>query len=460
MDDTTVPEIRIHDEDGSLSPEFVRAVVAAVEAEDAAAARELTAALHEADLADLIELLKPEERTRLLGLLGKEFDYTALPELDESVLDEVLEVLPQETVAEAVRELDTDDAVYILSGLDPQQQAQILSRVPRGERVAVQRSLEYPEYSAGRLMDTDFVAVPQFWSIGQTIDYMRTTDDLPEDFYEVFVVDPGYHLIGTIPVSRILRTPRERTVQEVMDTEHIIISVDEDQEDVAYKFEQYNLVSAPVIDGDQRLAGVITIDDVVDIIQEEAGEDIHLLGGVGDEAITDTVLQTVRGRFAWLLINVGTSGLAVAVISLFDATIEQMVALAVLMPIVASMGGNAGVQTMTVAVRALATRELGRINALRVVVREAGVGLINGFIFAILVGTATFFVFGSGELGLVIAAAMVVNFIVAGLAGILIPLTLDALGADPAVASTVFLTTLTDVVGFFSFLGLATLVLL
>ena len=372
--------------------------------------------------------------------------------------DDVLDAMPAETVAEAVRELPSDDAVYVLEDLDAAEQREILDHLPVPERTVLLRSLDYPEDSAGRMMQVDVGAVPPFWTVGHTIDHMRQTDELPDNFFEVFVVDPGFHLKGTIPLSRILRTPREKSIKEIMDIEQTLIPVNQDQEAVAYEFEQYNLLSAAVVDDDQRLVGVITIDDIVDVIKEEADEDILRLGGVGDESLADTVVETTRSRFGWLVINLFTAVIASIVIGLFDATIEQMVALAVLMPIVASMGGNAATQTMTVAVRALATRDLIPINSVRIISRETLVGLLNGVIFAVIVGAVTLFWFGDQQLGLVIAAAMVVNMLVAGLFGILIPLALDRLEIDPAVASGVFVTTVTDVVGFFRLSGTCGLV--
>jgi magnesium transporter len=304
-------------------------------------------------------------------------------------------------------------------------------------------------------MQTDLIAVPPYWSVGQTIDHMRESKELPDRFYEIFVVDPSYHLIGSVALYRLLRSKRPVLIEDITDRNIHPIAVDDDQEEVARQFERYNLTAAPVVDASERLVGVVTADDVVEVIQEEASEDILRLGGVAGESVSDSVLATIRHRFLWLLINLGTAVLASWVISLFDATIEQMVALAVLMPIVASMGGNAGTQTMTIAVRALATQDLGPVNAMRVVGRETAVGLLNGLLFALIMGFVAFYWFGSGELGLVIGAAMVVNLIVAALAGILIPLGLEKLKLDPAVASGVFVTTVTDVVGFFAFLGLA-----
>lgn len=447
--------LTIRDEEDEISAFFLDAIIEAVDAGDMAPLRELTYDLHEADLADLIELLPADKREKFVSTLGTELNYAVLTELEESVRDEVLEVLPNETLAEAVQELETDDAVYLLEDLKDSEREDVLSKVPEIERAVVLRSLDYPEDSAGRLMQSDVVAVPPYWSIGQTIDYMRTADDLPNSFFEIFVVDPTFHLVGTIPVSRILRTKRDVMVEDVMDEDQTLIPVERDQEEVANLFERYNLVSAAVVDENQRLVGVITIDDVVDVIQEEAHEDMARLGGVGDEGIADTVLRTTRNRFVWLLVNLATAVLASLVIGLFDATIEQMVALAVLMPIVASMGGNAGTQTMTVAVRSIATRELVLINAMRMITRETLVGFLNGIIFAVIMGAVAYVWFGMPQLGLVIAVAMVVNMLVAGLSGIVIPLVLDQFEVDPAVASSVFVTTVTDVVGFFAFLGLA-----
>lgn len=448
----------IRDEWGSLAPDFVEAVRQDLADPDPRAIRARLEDLHAADLADLIEALDQAERVRLIAMLGRSFDVEALAELDESTRDELIEALPPEVVASAIDKLDTDDAVYLIEDLDKAEQDEILAKVSQEDRVALNRALDYPENTAGRLMQTEFVAVPSFWTAGRAIEHFRGESELPEDFVEVYVVDPTYHLVGTVPVSRILRSQPSLKIEELMEEEQTVFAVTDPQEDVAYKFEQYNLVSAAVVDADNRLVGMLTVDDVVDIIQEEAEEDILHLGGVGgEEAISDTVWQTTRSRFLWLLFNLATAVLASWVISWFDATIEQMVALAVLMPIVASMGGNAGTQTMTVAVRALATRHLGPVNALKVTLRESAVGLINGLFFALIMGLFAWWWFGSDGLGLVIAAAMVINLLAAALAGILVPLALDSIDVDPAIASGVFVTTVTDVVGFFAFLGLAAL---
>jgi magnesium transporter len=448
-------EIQLRDQEGGLRPEFLHEVETALDEANSARVRELTLGLHEADLADLIQLLKPEQRAQLIETLGPEFNAAALPELDEGVRDQVLESMPKEQVAEALQQLDSDEAVYLLEDLDKQDQSDILAKLPLFERAVLERSLEYKEDSAGRIMQTDLIAVPPFWSVGQTLDYMQEADDLPERFYEIFVVDPAYHLLGSVALDRLLRSKRLVPIESLTMTDIHPIPVDSDQEEVARQFERYNLTSAPVVDKDQRLVGVITADDVVEVVQEEAQEDILRLGGVGGESVSDPVLQTTRHRFLWLFVNLGTAILASWVISLFDATIEQMVALAVLMPIVASMGGNAGTQTMTVAVRALATQELGAVNSARVIFKETAVGLLNGLLFALIMGAVTIYWFGSDTLGLVIAAAMIINLLAAALAGILIPLGLHAVKLDPAIASGVFVTMVTDVVGFFAFLGLA-----
>lgn len=437
--------------------ELARPVSEALEGGDAPLARALVADLAPPDLADLLELMEPEARIKLIATLGVDFPYEALSEVDETVRDELLRELPKDMLGRAVAEMETDDAAYVLENLEEADKREILSQMPAADRAALERNLKYPEDTAGRLMQTDFVAVPPFWTVGQVIDYMRETENLPETFSDIFVVDPSYHVVGGVDLSRILRTRREVPIEKIMDADTEVVLATADQEAVARQFERYDLKSAPVVDADRRLVGVVTVDDVVEVIEEEAEEDLRRLGGVGDESVADNVLSAVRSRFLWLFINLGTALLASSVIKLFDATIEEMVALAVLMPIVASMGGNAATQTMTVAVRALATQELGPVNAARVVVREAYVGLVNGIMFAAIMGLVVLAWFGMGTLGIVIAAAMICNFLAAGLAGILIPLGLHRAGFDPAVASGVFVTTVTDVVGFFAFLGLASL---
>jgi magnesium transporter len=371
-----------------------------------------------------------------------------------------MEALPNEVIASAIKKLETDDALYLIEDLEEAEQQDILAKVSKEDRAALARALEYPEFTAGRLMQTWFVAVPAFWTIGKAIDFMRTEKEIPEQFVEIYVVDPAYHLVGVVPLSRVLRHPRDKKIADIMEDEQVIFNVKDPQDEVAEKFERYNLVSAAVTDDSGRLLGMLMVDDILDVIQEEAEEDILHLAGVGDESISDSVVETARSRFTWLAVNLLTAVLASWVISWFDATLEQMVALAILMPIVASQGGNAATQTMTVVVRALATRTLGPQNILRVTFRECAVGLMNGLIFAIVVGAFAWWWFGSGPLGIIIGVAMVINLMAAALGGMLVPLALDRLKVDPAIASGAFVTTVTDVVGFFAFLGLASLWLL
>jgi magnesium transporter len=448
----------MRDEDGDIRPEFVEEVSRAVHAADTAFLREIVAELHEADLGDLVEALDPDDRPRLVELTGADFDFSALNEVDDTVREEILEELEPETVAEGVRELESDDAVELLEGLDEEDQEEILEKLPHSERVALERSLLYPENSAGRRMQTEFIAVPPDWTVGQAIDYLRDTPDLPDRFYEIYAVDDAQHWQGAVSLDALLRSHRPVPLADLIDEDRRRVSVLDDQEEVARLFGKYNLVAAPVVDTADRLVGVITIDDVVDVIEEEADEDLKALGGVtSDEELSDSVWTIAKGRFNWLLVNLATAFLASSVLGLFEGQLEKMVALAVLAPIVASQGGNAATQTMTVAVRALATRELGSNNAFRVVIREGLVGLVNGLAFAIITGVAAVAWFKIPGLGVVIGLAMLCNLIAGALGGILIPMVLERVRADPAVASGTFVTTVTDVVGFFSFLGIATL---
>ena len=440
--------------------DLVRDVALALHDGDNARAAGFVSDLHPRDLADVIELLSPEHRVALIQALGPAFDYEVLSEIDESVRDQLSEALPNDLLARAVTELDTDDAAYLIENLEEADREEILAQLPKGERAVLERQLDYPEDFAGRLMQSDFVAVAPYWTIGQVIAHARETDDLPDQFYEIFVVDPAFRVLGSVDLSRLLRTKREVPISEIMETDLDVVLATADQEEVAREFERYNLLSAPVVDENNKLVGVITIDDIVEVIQDEADEDMRALGGVGDESLGGSVAETARSRVPWLMVNLLTAMLGSFVIKMFDATIEQMVALAVLMPIVASIGGNAGTQTMTVTVRALATNKLGAANARRIISRETLVGLINGLVLSTIMATFVFFWFGSGRLGAVIGAAMVVNLLAAALAGILIPLTLDRLKLDPAPASGVFVTMITDVVGFFVFLGLASIYLL
>jgi len=446
---------QVHDERGDLTDAFIADVRAAIAAEDAGALRAHADELHESDLAALIEALDPDERTGLIRLLGEDFDFTALTELDDTLRVQILEALPAKTVAEGVRELESDDAVMLLEDLEPEEQAEILAEMPPVERAAVARSLEFPEESAGRLMQTDFIAVPPFWNVGQAIDYMREEEELPDEFFMLFVVDATFHLVGTVALDRLLRSKRPTPIAEIMETDVEAVKATDDQEDVARRFERYNLLAAPVVDDDGRLVGVITVDDVVDVIEEEAEEDIRRLAGVGDEETSDTIAYVARSRIPWLLVNAVTAFLAAAVIGLFGASIRQMVALAILMPIVASMSGNAGIQAMTVTIRAIATRDIAARAALRAIGREILVGLVNGVAVAIVVGLGAGLWFSSVDLGVVIGVSLVVALLVAGLVGATIPLAFDRLDIDPAVASGVIVTAVTDVTGFFVFLGLA-----
>ena len=443
-------------------PDRLALVREALAAGDARQVRDIVLPLHYADIADLIEALSSEDRAALIGIIRADFDPDILPMLEDDVREEVVELLGAREVAAALGELDTDDAVEVVQTLEEPLREEVLEAVPADERAVLEEGLTYPEDSAGRLMQREMVAVPSDWTVGATIDYLREVaerddEDLPHEFYDVFVVDEARRLQGSVSLSRLLRSKRPMRLRELMKTELRSVPVTMDQEEVARLFRQYDLASAPVVDGAGRLVGVITIDDVVDIIHEEAEEDILLLGGVSETDLYRAAIDTARSRFPWLAVNLATAFIAANVIGLFEATIEKVVALAVLMPIVASMGGNAGTQTMTVAVRAIATRELTFGNALRIVWKEALVGGFNGILFAVLVGFIAWLWFGNPVIGAVIAAAMIINLIVAGFAGVAIPLLLERAHIDPAVASSGFLTTLTDVVGFSAFLGLATI---
>ena len=449
--------IDIRDDEGNLSAPYVRLVSDAIDSSEVTRIKALTEDLHEADIGALIEALNADQRPRMVELLGKDFDFTALTEVDDGIREDILDELTPDTVAQGVRDLDIDDAVYILEDLNAADQAQILDRLTAVERVALQRSLDYPEHSAGRRMQTDVIALPPFWNVGQTIDFLRESNDLPERFFEIFVTDPLHHLLGSVPLDRIMCTKREVELTKIMDTQPETIAATVDQDDAARVFQRYNLVSAPVVDEAGRLVGALTIDDVVDMIGEEAESDIKALGGVsGDEEVSDTVATITRSRFGWLFVNLLTAFLAAGVMKLFATELEKMVALAVLAPIVASQGGNAATQSMTVTVRALATQDLGSWNMSRFISREVVVGILNGCAFALITGILAGLWFANWGLGVVIGCAMVCNLVAAALAGVLVPLVLDKSGYDPAIASGTFVTTVTDIVGFFSFLGIAT----
>jgi magnesium transporter len=446
-----------------LDAAFVEEVAAGLRADNRDRVRELVADLHYADMADLLERLDNEDRKLLVETIREDFNADVLPELAEAVRDEVMEALGFEDFAAALSELDSDDAVYVASKLDPDERAQVIERMPQASRMQIEQGLAYGEDSAGRLMQREFVAVPNYWSVGETIDFMRAVRNLPEKFYVVFVVDPRNRPQGQVELSRLLRAKRPDRVKDLTDEDVATIQLDMDREDVAFLFKQRNLVSAPVIDKSGRLVGQITIDDIVDVIEEEAEEDILKLAGVSNADVSSlysAIISTAGSRFPWLALNLLTAFIASSVVGLYEDSIEKLAALAVLMPIVAGMGGNAGTQTLATAVRALATRELNSSNALRVTGRELFVGMINGLLFASIVGGIAYLWFDDMFLGLAIAGAMLINLTVAGFAGIMIPLTLNKFGADPASSAGVFLTTVTDIVGFFTFLGLATLIVL
>jgi len=446
------------DEEGAIRPEFIDKIVDAIERRDAEAVRFLAGDLHEADTGALIEALDQEMRPRFVALMGREFDFTALTEVDDTVREEILEELPSTTVAEGVRDLDSDDAAYILEDLPREEQVEVLRKLPADERIPLEKILLYPEDSAGRRMQTEFIAVQPGWTVGDAIDHLRETVELPDRFFELYIVDAGGKLLGAVALDRLLRTKRPVLLSELMDPDRRRVLATEDREEVARTFERYNLVAAPVVDDSERLVGVLTFDDIVDVIEEEADEDIKALGGVtATEELSDSVWTTAKSRFNWLLVNLATAFLASSVLGLFEGSLEKMVALAVLAPIVASQGGNATTQTMTVAVRALATRELTDANAWRVILRELMVGLVNGLAFAVITGVGAVVWFKIPGLGVVIGLAMLCNLMAAALGGILIPLALYRLRFDPAVASSPFVTTVTDVVGFFAFLTIATL---
>lgn len=443
--------------DDRLDPAFIDEVIERLDAEENTRVQELVEPLHPANIADLFEVLDSEHRRLLAAALGPKLDGDVLAEMNDWVRDDLIEVLAPHEVADLATQLDTDDAVAIIEDLEADEQRAVLRAMPADDRAAIEEALSYPEESAGRLMQRELIAVPEHWTVGQVIDYLRENPDLTTDFWEIFVVNPSHHPVGTVKLSWILRTPRRIAVADVMQREQTLIPVDMDQEEVALRFQKYALISAAVVDGSNRLVGMITVDDIVHIIQEEASEDITRLSGAGDGDINKPLLETVKTRQSWLIVNLGTALLASGVVSLFEDTISRLVTLAVLMPIVASMGGNAGTQTMAVAVRALATNQLTEANTIRTIIRELRIAIANGFTLGVLIGLGVYIIYREPGLSGVIATAMVINNLVAGLSGILIPLTLERFKIDPAVSSAVFVTMMTDIMGFFSFLGLATL---
>jgi magnesium transporter len=443
------------DEENTLKKDFVRKVREALEAGETDRVYELVEPLHPADVADLFELIEADERPALAKAITDLMGSEVYAELNDHVRELLVESLPAEAVADIAEQLDTDDAVAMLEDLDEHDQQAVLAEMEPEDRAAIESALSFPEESAGRLMSRDFVAVPEHMSVGDLIDFLRESGELANEFWEVFIVDPRFHPVGSCALSWVLRTPRSIALTDVMTREQTLIPVDMDQEEVALRFQKYALISAAVVDHDGRLVGQITVDDVVHIIQEEAGEDVLLLSGAGEGDINEPIRDSYVSRVRWLIANLVTALLGATIISSFGGAIEKLVALAALSPMVASIGGNAGTQTMAVAVRALATNQLTRANTGRIVWREMRVALLNGVTVATLIGVATALVFANPLLGLVIGSAVVVNIITAGLAGVVVPVTLDRLGQDPAVASSVFVTMITDSMGFFAFLGLA-----
>ncbi|MFW2831505.1 magnesium transporter [Sphingomonas sp. ID0503] len=455
LDDALPEETRL-DEDDRLKPEFVREVVACLEAGNPDGARLIVAPLHAADIADLFEQVPGEYRAPLAAALGESLDADVLAEMNEWVRDELIEALEPHQVADIAAQMDTDDAVAIIEEMDDEDQRAVLRALEPDDRAAIEEALSYPEESAGRLMQRELIAVPEHWHVGDVLDYLRRNAELTTDFWEIFVVDPGHKPVGTCKLSWILRTPSEIAIGDVMQREQTLIPVDMDQEEVALRFQKYALISAAVVDAAGRLVGMITVDDVVHIIQEEAGEDILRLSGAGEGDINEPVLDSYKTRVRWLIANLFTALVASSIIAAFEGTIARMVALATLMPIVAGVGGNAGTQTMAVTVRALATNQLTKSNTWRSIMREIRVAMLNGATVAAVIGCGVGIVFRNGELGAVIAAAMMTNILIAGMAGVLVPIGLERTGADPAISSSIFVTMTTDSMGFLAFLGLAT----
>lgn len=444
-----------------LTPIVEDAILNAINKKNRTSLKKLTEPLHPADQADMLERLSNEKLNIFLTILGRSLDPEVLVYLDHNVQEKVFNILGPKVLAKAIPELHSDDAVEILQELEEKDRNVVIKQLPKADRILVEEALSYPEYSAGRLMQREFLAFPGNWTVGQTIDHMRANPQDEEDsFYSIYIVDPAHRLMGVISLSKLLSAKRPVRLNDLMELKPRNVNVDTDQEEVALLFQQYGLVNMPVVDNADRLLGVIIVDDIVDVINEEAEEDLQGLTGVSDLSITSSFLETAKGRFSWLILNMFTAVLASSVIGLFQEEIEKLVALAVLMPIVASMGGNAGTQTVTVAVRALATRQLNYSNLQKFVLKETWVGMINGFLFALLSIVLAYLWFGDKEIAIIMGLAMIANLLFAGVLGTLIPLTLEKFKIDPAISSSVFLTTATDVIGFFTFLGLSALVIL
>ena len=444
-----------------LTPIVEDAILNAINKKNRTSLKKLIEPLHPADQADVLERLSNEKLNIFLTILGRSLDPEVLVYLDHNVQEKVFNILGPKVLAKAIPELHSDDAVEILQELEEKDRNVVIKQLPKADRILVEEALSYPEYSAGRLMQREFLAFPGNWTVGQTIDHMRANPQDEEDsFYSIYIVDPAHRLMGVISLSKLLSAKRPVRLNDLMELKPRNVNVETDQEEVALLFQQYGLVNMPVVDNADRLLGVIIVDDIVDVINEEAEEDLQGLTGVSDLSITSSFLETAKGRFSWLILNMFTAVLASSVIGLFQEEIEKLVALAVLMPIVASMGGNAGTQTVTVAVRALATRQLNYSNLQKFVLKETWVGMVNGFLFALLSIVLAYLWFGDKEIAIIMGLAMIANLLFAGLLGTLIPLTLEKFKIDPAISSSVFLTTATDVIGFFTFLGLSALVIL
>jgi len=451
---TLIKKIKDKKVNFEFNKEYIRVVNEKIQNNDAEFITNSFKEMHPADTADIIENLNENDREKLIKLNSFKIDPEVFIELNESIQSEIIKYLSTNTIVSILKNLESDNAIKILENLDEKNKDIVLNSLPPKDRFVLQESLSYPEDTAARLMQREFTAIPSNWSVGQTIDYLRENRDLPEEFLEIFIVDNEFKPIGTVPSSKVLRTSRDTKMQTIMLETQLSIPVDMDQEEVGHLFENYNLNSACVVDKSNKLVGMITSDDVLTVLKEEAEEDALRLAGVGDEEITDGVIKKTKRRFNWLLLNLFTAFLATWVISLFGATIEQMVALAFLMPIVASMGGNAGMQTLAVTIRTLATNELTENNFIKTVSKELGIGILNGVIFALISALIVQLWFKDIKLSLIISISMVLNMIVAGVFGILVPVTLKRMKIDPAIASSVFVTTITDVIGFLSFLGI------
>ena len=459
-EDTNASDLSSKDTSYVLDKHKMAVVLSALASGNRANLTAVLQPLHPADIADLIEQLGTTDRARFIRLYDKEFYGEILAEIDEHIREEVISELSPDVLAEAVRDLESDDVVDLVEDLEEEQKQTILGALDEGDRVAVKSLLSYPEQSAGRLMQRKVVMAPEHWSVGMAIDFLRNNANLPEQFYHIVLVDPRLHPVGNVSLGKLMSSKRSVLLKEIIEDAFQVIPADQNEADVAYAFNQYHLISAPVVDRENRVVGVITIDDAMVVLDEELEEDIMLLAGVGDSSVSDTIIETVKGRLPWLTVNLVTAILASIVIAQFEATIAQFVALAILMPIIASMGGNAATQSLTVAVRAIATKDISSTNIGRVIRREVGVGILTGLIFAVSMGLIGIFWFGTAMLGVVIAISMLINLVVANLAGTTIPVILEKLGIDPALASGAFVTTVTDVVGFFAFLSIAGILLL